>query len=257
MWCTSPAAVIGLSVSMALSAGVPLSFAAAPRSAARVNPNGVEPEAAQAIRRMSAYLASLMSFETRAATRVDLVTDDGRRVAVESVTEYKVRRPDRFRIDVLSDHNSRQLFFDGRHFTVNAPELGYYATVPAPATIRETLDAVSVKVGIGLPLEDLFRWADPATSRFDELRSGLVVGPAIVDGVRTVQYAFREDGLDWQIWIQEGEAALPRKLVIMDRTDPSGPTYSARLSWNTAPTIDVNEFVFKPPFEGVAGMGRT
>ena len=40
------------------------------------------------------------------------------------------------------------------------------------------------------------------------------VGPTEVGSITCEQYAFRQPGLDRQIWIQLGDFPLPKKLVI-------------------------------------------
>jgi hypothetical protein len=41
-------------------------------------------------------------------------------------------------------------------------------------------------------------------------------------------YAFRQEGLDWQIWIQ-GDYPLPRKFVIRTLTDDARPQHTSNL----------------------------
>ena len=206
----------------------------------------VDPDAVEALKEMSTYLGTLRSFEVTANVTQDLVTAEGQRVQLGQVAQYKVRRPNGFQIDLTTDFRKRRFYFDGKQFTVFAPELGFYATTEAPPTIRETIDLVEKKLGIDLPLDDLFRWNDPDNNREQQLTSGFEVGPATVDGVATDHYAFREGNHDWEVWIQQGERALPRKLVIVDRSDEAHPTYVARLSWKINPAIASNEFTFKP-----------
>jgi hypothetical protein len=191
-------------------------------------------------------LSTLSSFEIKTDTTLDLVTVRGQRVQLGGVAHYKVRRPDGFRIDVDSDFMSRRFYFDGKQFTVVAPQLGYYASAAAPPTIRQTLDVVWNKFGIALPLEDLFRWSDPEISRVEKLTSAFAVGPATIDGVATDHYAFREGAHDWEIWIEQGARPIPHKLVIVDQSDPARPAYVARLTWNIKPTLTADDFTFKP-----------
>ena len=66
------------------------------------------------------------------------------------------------------------------------------------------------------------------------------------------QYAFRQEGIDWQIWIQLGEFPLPRKLVIRTLTDDAKPQHSEVLTWNLAPSFSEDAFTFVPP----AGVNR-
>jgi hypothetical protein len=72
------------------------------------------------------------------------------------------------------------------------------------------------------------------------------VGAVTIDGVATDHYAFREADRDWEIWIEHSGRPVPRKLVIVDRSDQARPTYVARLTWNVAPTLTAEDFTFKP-----------
>jgi hypothetical protein len=68
-----------------------------------------------------------------------------------------------------------------------------------------------------------------------------------VDGTSCEQYAFRQDGLDWQVWIQQGDYPLPRKLVLTTLDDDARPRHSQILTWNLAPSFNEAAFTFDPP----------
>jgi hypothetical protein len=209
-------------------------------------PAAVEPEALEALQRMSAYLGTFQTVEVTTQTSLDLVTNDDQRLQLDGGAKYKIRRPNGFVIEVSTALKKRRYIYDGKTFTLDAPDRGFYATVPAPATNIETLDLLYEKFNIALPLEDLFRWTDPANRRREALTSGYAIGPAIIGGVQTEQYAFREGDLDWQIWIEPGPRPLPRKLVIIDRSDSTNPAYIATLNWNVNPTFGPDDFTFRP-----------
>ena len=137
--------------------------------------------------------------------------------------------------------------YDGKTFTLFARRVGYYATVPAPATLRELDDVLIDKYDIELPLADLFRFGSPTLER---LRHQGGDGHRPERGRRHVtceHYAFRQDGVDWQIWIQKGEHPLPRKLVITTTTDAARPQFSATYTWNLAPSFNDAAFTFVAP----------
>ena len=73
------------------------------------------------------------------------------------------------------------------------------------------------------------------------------LGPASVDGTTCEHYAFHQEGLDWQIWIQQGDFALPRKVVLTTLTDDARPQHTSTWTWNLAPSFDDSSFVFTPP----------
>ena len=221
-------------------------------AATTANPDDIDPAALTALTRMSAYLGTLTTFDIKSDTSLQLVMEDGQKLNVDGKSHYLVRRPDGFVIEVVTDRKERQFIYDGKSLIVNAPKLGYYTKVPAPPTIRETLDAAYEKYGISLPLEDLFRWSDPTLQRANLVQSAMVVGMATVDGVPCDQYAFREGDVDWQIWIQRGDKPLPRKVVIADRLDASHPEYAATLNWDTSPSVAGDAFAFNPSADAKA-----
>ena len=227
----------------------PRSGTAMPRSA---NPDPIvtegviEDEAVQAVKDMSNYLTSLNTIGITSEASLDVVTNDGQRIQLDGTTTYKVRKPG-FVIDYVSDQKSRRFIYDGKNFTVYSPLLGFYAQAPAPGTNREVLDTVYNKFGIALPLEDLFRWGDGTNAdRIQSLKSAYEVGSATIDGVPTDHFAFREAEVDWEVWIQKGDQPLPRKFVIVDRSDPARPTFTARLNWQINPAFTDADFTFVP-----------
>jgi hypothetical protein len=210
------------------------------------NEGVIEDGAVDALRDMSKYLMSATTLEVDTVGSLDVVTNNGQRIQLDGTTNYKIRRPG-FVIDYNSDIKSRRFIYDGKTFTVYSPKLGYYASVPAPGTNREVLDTIYNKFGISLPLEDLFRWgSDGDDDRIKALQSGYKVGTATIDGAETDHYAFREADVDWEVWIQQGDQPLPRKLVIVDRNDPARPTFISRLSWKVNPAFTDADFTFVP-----------
>jgi hypothetical protein len=206
----------------------------------------VEPGALAALHSMGTYLRALKAFQVRAATTTEDVLDDGEKVQYAAVTDLLARMPDRLRAEVTSDLQHRMYFYDGKSFTLFGQLVGYYATVPAPPTISELADRLDDKYDIEIPLVDLFRWGGPESS-VAEIKSASDIGPSEVEGTTCEHYAFRQPGLDWQIWIQQGDYPLPRKLVLTTLTDEARPQSSTVYSWNLAPSFNDAAFTFDPP----------
>jgi len=248
---TSTAIAFGLT--MAIAQGVAAQDA--PRTTTYPTPGGedpianegvVEDSAVQALKDMSDFLMTANTLGVTSIGSMDAVTENGQRIQMDGMTTYKIRRPG-FVIDYMSDIKSRRFMYDGKNFTVYSPLLGFYATVPAPATNREVLDTIYDRFGISLPLEDLFRWGDGSNAaRLQALQSAYEVGTATIDGVETDHFAFREAAVDWEIWIDQGDQPFPRKLVIIDRDDPARPTFIAHLTWQMNPTFADSDFTFVP-----------
>ena len=247
-----PRTALGIGLILALSSAQLVTAApkstSMPRSGMKApvsNLGIVQDSAIDAIKAMSTYLMQQQTLQIATVGSLDVVTDDGQRIQLDGTTTYKIKRPG-FVIDYVSDIKSRRFIYDGKNFTVYSPKLGYYATVPAPPTNKEVLDTIYNKFGISLPLEDLFRWGDGNEDRVKALKSAYKVGTATIDGTETDHYAFREDDVDWEVWIQQGDQAVPRKLVIVDRNDPAKPTFNTRLTWVVNPTFTDADFAFVP-----------
>jgi hypothetical protein len=221
--------------------------AAAPASgAAQVAGDMINPEAIEALKAMGLYLRSLKSFTVHAESTTDEVLDSGQKIQFASTVELKARLPNRLRMNVTSDVKQRELYYNGKTVTQYAPRIKYYASVAAPGTVRETLVEAASKYDLTVPLADLFFWATDKAS-LDDIRSGIYVGPARVGGLECDHYAFREEGVDWQIWIQSGKAPLPCKLLVTSVDLPAQPQYTTTLRWDLNTSIDDKTFTFVPP----------
>ncbi len=215
-------------------------------AAAESQPAQVESAAVDALVKMGAYLRSLQTFQITMQTRRDDVDAYGQLITLSGDAIYNVRWPDALTIDLTRPTMTRRYVYDGKAMTVFDPKTGYYAQFPAPPTIRETLDLAKQKYGVELPLEDLFTWRE-GDARTKALTSAHYVGRAQVNGQPANQYAFRQAGIDWQIWIADGDKPTPLRVTIVAKDDPARPQFEADLAWDVAPQFAQDAFVFTPP----------
>jgi len=217
----------------------------APRAGAL---SAVDPEAIAALDRMSAYLHTLKAFRVQAAIRREDVLADGQKTTADAAVDLLVQRPNHLRLETGAGARHRVFFFDGKSFTIWARPVGFYATVPAPATIGELTDQLEIRYGIELPLADLLFWATKK-SNVEELTGATDAGPDQIDGAACERYVFRQRAVDWQLWIQLGEYPLPRRLVLTTTSDSARPQYAATLAWNLAPAFTDAAFAFAAPLD--------
>jgi hypothetical protein len=206
----------------------------------------IEPSAMEALNNMGTYLRSLKDFQVKAAVTSEDVLSDGEKLTFAHTTDILARLPNKLRVDIEGDQKSRLFLYDGKTFTLFARRAGYYATVDAPSNIGELIDVVSEKYGIEIPLLDLFLWGGPRATT-NEITEATDFGPGDVGGVTCEHYAYRQPGLDWQVWIQLGDHPLPKKLVLTTLTDDARPQHTSVLTWNLAPSYNDAAFVFDPP----------
>jgi hypothetical protein len=214
----------------------------------KASASDVEPEAIAALNKMGAYLRTLKVFQVRAETTKEDVLDDGQKIQFASVADVLAQAPSQLRVQVKSDREEHVSLYDGKTFTLYAPRVNFYASVPAPPTIVELINRLEEKYGMEIPLTDLFRWGGPH-SNVDQIKAATDIGPGEVGGTSCEHYAFRQPGLDWQVWIQLGDYPLPRKVVLTTMTDEARPQFSAIYTWNLAPSFNEGTFRFVPPPE--------
>jgi hypothetical protein len=142
-----------LTIAAALACGaIDVQAATQPDSASAVQAGvgQVEPNAVDALNRMSGYLRSIPAFQITLQTQRDDVDDYGQLITLNGRATYRVRRPDSFSIDLALPNSTGQYVYDGKTVTVYDPKTGFYAKVAAAPTIRQTLDLAEVR-GHGAP----------------------------------------------------------------------------------------------------------
>jgi len=207
----------------------------------------VDPGVLQALDRMADYLRGLKNFELRVSTVTDEMLDHDQMAQIGRWATLKVRRPGAMRADMRDDRGDRKLlYYNGKTASLYDPGTRYYATVAAPSTIDETVQLLGQHYGIQLPVADLFYW-DSNRVDLRGIKSADFLGYAEVDGRPTNHFALRQEGVDWQIWVERGATPLPRKLVITTTMDAATPQHAALLHWNLSPRFAAGDFSFKPP----------
>jgi hypothetical protein len=200
----------------------------------------------QALRNMSAYLRTLSNFQIRAVTDREEVGPLGQTIHNTGTIDYKVRVPTGFVVRSNEGGRQRELVYDGKTLTLFTPNSGFYAHVPAPPTIRQTLALAADRYDIHPPLVELFRWsAGDAHER--KLTSARWVGPAVVNGQPVDEYAFRQPGRAWRIWIAQGSRPVPVQIAVTGVDQPKRLTFKSNLAWNTGAQFAENTFAWSPP----------
>src|SRR5204862_2886127 len=102
-------------------------------------------------------------------------------------------------IEVSERGMTRDYVYDGKSVTVFDPSTLFYARIDARPDIRQTLDMAETTYGVTVPLDDLFHW-DQSDEYAKRLTSAHFVGRVKLGRHDADQFAFRQRGVDWQIW---------------------------------------------------------
>lgn len=228
-------------------AAAPLALAipAAAQPAAVAVPGVLDAEASRALDRMGAYLRTLKNFEVTATGAQDEVYPNGQKLQTLTRTTYLVSQPDKMRVRMEGDTYDRTAYYDGKVMSLYGAGAKKYVRFSVTGSLDEVLKGAYDKYGVDFPLQDLFRWGSPSAMA-ERPKEGFKVGEAELDGQIVEHYAFRQDGVDFQVWINQGDRPLPRRLVITDADAPGQPQYAVNFRWNLAPKIAAGSFAFTP-----------
>ena len=211
------------------------------------NSSSIEPEADQALRQMSDYLKSLKAFTFRTENTSDEIALAGSKIQFGQTVDIYVRRPDRLRANVEGDLANQQFFYDGKSVTLFNKDKNVYATLEAPGEIESALEYTQNAFKINAPLSDLI-YRDAYRVLTANVHSGHYVGLHFVRGVQCHHLLFIQDDIDWQIWIENSQTPLPRKMVITSKWLAGGPQFTALMSyWKTSARLAEDLFVFTAP----------
>ena len=231
-------------LSLAAPAAYAQATAAASAPAPAVNP--VDPASIQALKDMGAHLQSLSRFRTSTTLTGERVLADGQKLQHIAYATLDAERPNKLRARMWSARSERELFFDGKTFTIFVPAQKYYSSVEFSGTNAELVDRLEQRFGVEIPLSDLFKWGT-AAAPVDKIESAMNAGQDFVGNDLCDHYAFRQGNFDWQIWITTGSKPLPRKLVITNRADEARPQSVSIMDWNLKPAFNASTFRFTPP----------
>lgn len=208
--------------------------------------NLVDPSAVQALKDMGAYLQSLRRYEVSLNHTGERVLKDGQKLMHSASANIDVAQPNRIRASTTTATSRRVLYYDGKKVSLQFPDSNYYSSVDFTGTVGELVERLKNNYQVELPAADLFTWGTPAAP-FSNLQSAMNAGQAIVDGKLCDHYAFRQAGIDWQIWLSTGGNPLPMRLVVTNLADDARPQSITEFHWNLKPAFKDSAFAFTPP----------
>jgi hypothetical protein len=207
----------------------------------------IEAKADEIARAMCECLKNAKRFTFKTETSTDRRISTGGLVTLEANSDVAVRRPNALRVLRESTKGKRLFQYDGKTVTVLDVGRDLYAQADAPATIDDTLDAMEAKLGIVVPLSDLF-CDDPYSTFSDYADGGEWMGVHPVRGKQCDLIVYSNDVVDWQVWVAQDGPRVPLKFAITYKTERGSPRFVAHLyDWNLEAAVPDSEFAFKAP----------
>jgi hypothetical protein len=207
----------------------------------------MEQRALDRLKRMSAALGEAKAFTDRSRGTVEVPANTGQFVTLFATSDVALARPNKLRVHVTGEVPNFEFYYNGSTIAAFAPTKQVYSVASAPPTIDAMLPFVMEKTGIQFPSADVM-YSDPYAMLTKDLTSAFVVGPSTVDGAPCEHLAFMAPGVNWEIWIETGQRALPRRLVVTYTTVQNFPRFLVEFAeWNLQPKLGASRFVFNRP----------
>jgi hypothetical protein len=214
-------------------------------SAAGAQDTVISPEAQAVVDRMTAYLRTLKTYSIDSQSTRDEVVNFGYKVQHNEHSTVTVQLPNKLRAEVSGDLRDRTVVYDGAKIVVYSPDSDVYARTSAPDSVHQLIGNL-LDAGVEMPMVDVL-YQTGAGTLTEEVRGGVLVGDSEIDGSDCDHLAFRQQTIDWQLWVEKGDKPVPRKLVITTRYEVGDPQFQSTLRWNLSPKIDASTFTFTPP----------
>lgn len=206
-----------------------------------------EPDPLAILKKSCDYLKSLKQFSFHSEVTDEQVYYQGRKLQYAIEMDTFVRRPDMLRVNAVGDTVDRQFYFNGKTVTLYDKDAKIFASMEVPPDIEQALEKAHQEYGVKVALADL---ASPELWELvsKNIQHSLYVGTSEVRGVPCHHLAFDNDEVNLQVWIDEGNKPLPRKVVINYKKLEGSPEWIAYLSkWNTSAQLATATFNFVPP----------
>jgi hypothetical protein len=210
------------------------------------------------VEKMSATLGSAQAFSIATREVRDQVKPSGEVQRVSLTRDTIVRRqPDRLYSKTAGDIQN-EAWYDGVGLTLVMHKDKVFGQARMPETLDKTLDAMHERYGAAIPLAD-FAYTSPAKALITDKTTGGWMARETVDGKPTEHLAFKDTGVNWELWVAATGDPLPVKGVV----EFTGNTRLKKVeltftNWNFSPQIANDTFTPTVPkdYEGIAMLQR-
>ena len=209
------------------------------------------------VQQMSTRLAAANDVSVTTTEVRDVVRRSGEKDRVSLTGVYTLRRPDRFHTKTIGGKGIES-WYDGKMVTVTVQQDKVFAQAPMPETIDRTLDALAERYDMALPLADLF-YSSAEKALLSDTTTGGYAGTENVGDTPCHHLAFRDTGVEWELWLPVQGEPLPKRLKTVDQKRKGQPLTDVTFTeWNLAPQTDDASFKPNVPsdYEGIAIVQR-
>jgi hypothetical protein len=225
-----------------------LSFSAVVTQAGGVRQDA---KAIEVLKQMAAHKSSLDQVTISGITFTDARLGGGLMVSNSEEVRVSINRPNSMHISSFDGETQKSLYFHKGQLTVHNATSNLYAQASIPENIEAAAEFALEELGVEAPLLDLI-YKDASVHLINSDEAILyLTDKARVGGADCHHLAIRGAEVDVQLWVEEGDRTVVRKIMIMSKWEGGSPRFMANLDWDTSPKFEPGLFEFKAPKDAI------
>ena len=204
-------------------------------------------KAVEVLKQMAAFKSSQDQVVIKGVTFTDARLGAGLMVSNAEEVSVSIKRPGSMLITSADGEATKGFYFHDGLFTFFNSATRLYGQADIPKDIESAMEFALNELGVEAPLLDLI-YKDASTHL---LTSGdtilYLTDKARVDNADCHHLVIRGAEVDVQLWVEEGDRPLTRRLMITSKWEGGSPRFVANLDWDTNPKFKPGFFEFKAP----------
>ncbi len=209
------------------------------------------PDARAIVRRMTAFMSGHEQVAFEAFVTFGAVQASGQKLHFDLLQRMAIQKPNKlFWVTIHDNATADSAWLDAGKFRMIKQPANAWGEVDLPPALPDAIDRLVHEYDLDVPFADILS-GDPTELWLGaDVVSVEYVGEAWVEGAWTDHVAIRKDGVDLEIWVQQGDQPFPRRFMVVFTEEQGLPSYSARFRrWATSfPPSALPEF--SPPADG-------
>jgi hypothetical protein len=187
------------------------------------------PDGRDVMARMAEFMSGHEQIAFEALVTYEAVQESGQKLHFDMLQRMAVSKPDRlFWVTLHDNATADSAWFDSGDFILLRQPANVWGEIDLPPNIPEAVERLVFEYDLDVPFADLLS-GDPSELWLGEdVTSVEYVGEAWVDGFWTDHIAIRKAGVDFEIWIRQGEEPFPQRIHIIFTDEEGDPAYAAR-----------------------------
>jgi hypothetical protein len=204
-------------------------------------------KAIEVLKQMAAYKTTLDQVVIKGVTFTDARLGAGLMVSNSVEVHVSLSRPGSMLINTFDGETNKGLYFHNGLLTVFDSASKLYAQATIPNEIDAAMEFALEELDIEAPMMDLL-YKDASTHLIGSDETIMyLTDKSRVAGTDCHHIAIRGPEADVQLWVEEGDRPLARKIMITSKWEGGTPRFVANLHWQTDPEFEPRLFEFKAP----------